>query len=794
MARLVKFFAGFVAVILVLLLAVGAWFRFFFDPNDLRQTIASQVEQQTGRTLSIDGDLELTYFPWVGMNIGRTRLSEDPAFGEGDFVSFDSASARVKVLPLLSKRVEIGKVALSGLNVNLIRNQQGVDNFASLLSRSEAAPADVPEGNGSTSMATGQIGGLEVLGAMFTMDDRQTGQLVKLANVNATTGPIGLDDSEIAIDASFDATVNEPALSARVELSGDGRRDGETFRFVNPRLTVSGQRQELSPDFNVDAFALTITAPAMSATEKVINMPAPDISLTAQGGSLDELDLTFKAESLEMLLAGDKLSLPKPVMNVKVSGDIVPAPIDASLTAAALTVAPTAETMTLNSYELDAMGVKARGSLDASNWSGDLAASGPLNVDEFSLRKLMSRLDIPLETADSDAMSRVSMQGKVFMRGNVARLDDMVMKLDDTTITGRAGMSDVARQVMDFTLDVDAINADGYLAPTAAPVEGDQGSAADAVVLDPATLQALNANGAMNIGKFTFSGIESTDVQIGLKANGGNIRVFPSKAKLYGGTYTGDIRIDASGARPTLSLNETVSGIDFNAFAATVMPDVPVHGTLSGNVLMNGSGATTSAIKSTLNGTTSFDFTNGYVDSIDLWHGVQSILALADKEAPPAGKTPRRTDFEQLKGSARVVDGVVTIENMIAAVEHLDVTGGGSVDLNESVVDVKVQAKIVEEEGKELLPRERNLLGFKVPVYVGGTIEAPSISPTKSVASVVGQLAKRKLASKLGLLNDEEGDGTTQGDVDTAVEDKKEELKDKIDEKAKDLLKDLFKK
>jgi AsmA protein len=281
-------------------------------------------------------------------------------------------------------------------------------------------------------------------------------------------------------------------------------------------------------------------------------------------------------------------------------------------------------------------------------------------------------------------------------------------------------------------------------------------------------------------------------VQIGLKADGGNIRVNPSKANLYGGTYSGDIRIDASGARPTLSLNETVSGIDFNAFAATVMPDVPVHGILSGNVLMNGSGATTGEIKSTLNGTTRFDFSDGYIDNIDLWHSVQSILALADKEAPPAGTTPRRTEFEQLKGSARVVDGVVTIEEMIASVEHLDVTGGGVVNLNDSAVDVEVQAKIVEEEGKELLPRERNLLGFKVPVFVGGTIEAPSISPTKSVTSVVAQLAKRKLAGRLGLLGDEEGDGTTQGDVDDAVEQKKEELKDKVDEKAKDLLKDIF--
>ena len=112
-------------------------------------------------------------------------------------------------------------------------------------------------------------------------------------------------------------------------------------------------------------------------------------------------------------------------------------------------------------------------------------------------------------------------------------------------------------------------------------------------------------------------------------------------------------------------------------------------------------------------------------------------MALANKAVPAAPPSPMRTSFEQLRGNATMNNGAMAIENMIASVPHLDVTGSGVADLKDSSVDVKVQAQIVEEEGEELLPRERKLVGFRVPVYIGGTIEAPSIDTGKSVSTVV---------------------------------------------------------
>jgi len=790
MKLFLKIGLGIVIGALVLLAAIGAFFRFFFDPNDIRENIASVVEERTGRQFTIEGDLELTYFPWVGMSIGRTRLGEDPAFGDGDFVAFDSASARVKVIPLLSKRIELDRVNIAGLSVNLIRDASGKDNWASLLPADDAAPAGTTDAPAtSSSFSTEKIGGLDVTNATVIIDDRQAKSKISMTNFNASTGPIRTGDTAVALTTEFDLAVSEPELNVRVQLSGEGRRDGDTIRVANPSLTVTGDRQVLADDLSVDRFNLSVEAPSLSMSDTALNVPTPRVTIEAGGGSIESLSASFDATSLEMLLEGDQLTMPNPSLQFAGRGGPFAEGVEMALTAAALRASPGAETMVLDDYTLRALGIDAAGSLTVENWSSALRASGPLTVSQFSLRNLMDRFDVPVDTADPKALTKVSLSGRLAASDKAASIQNLQMTLDDTSVSGRAGISDLSRSALDFDLNLDRIDADRYLPPEAAPVEGAGGSAADAVVLPAETLRDFNANGALKIGKLTFSGIESTNVEVGINANDGKLRVFPSKASLYGGTYSGDIRIDATGAAPVLSINETVSGIDFKAFASTVMPDAPMSGKFSGSVKLAGTGATTGELKSTLGGDIGFDFADGYVEGIDLWYSVRSIVALANKALPSAPPSPQRTPFEQLKGSATMVNGAMAIESMIAAVPHLDVTGSGMVDLKDSSVDVKVQAQIVEEEGEELLPRERKLVGFRVPVFVGGTIEAPSIDTGKSVAPVVAQLAKRALADKLGLGG---GDGDSQQDVEQAVEDKKEELKDDVEDKAKDLLKDLF--
>src|SRR6056297_1435149 len=101
MARVLKWlliaFGAVLGLLLILVLAV----TLLVDPNAYRGPIAEAVERQTGRELNISGDLELTFFPRIGILLGETRLEDAPGYGAEPFARVRSARLAVQVMPLL---------------------------------------------------------------------------------------------------------------------------------------------------------------------------------------------------------------------------------------------------------------------------------------------------------------------------------------------------------------------------------------------------------------------------------------------------------------------------------------------------------------------------------------------------------------------------------------------------------------------------------------------------------------------------------------------------------------------
>ncbi len=114
---------GLVALVLVLLVAV--WL--FVDPNDYKDRIAAGAKSATGRDLTLTGDIKLTVFPWVGLTLGPASLGNPPGFGDEPFATVQRAALRVKLIPLLRKQLQIGRLEIDGLDLRLKqqRRRQG---------------------------------------------------------------------------------------------------------------------------------------------------------------------------------------------------------------------------------------------------------------------------------------------------------------------------------------------------------------------------------------------------------------------------------------------------------------------------------------------------------------------------------------------------------------------------------------------------------------------------------------------------------------------------------------------
>ena len=82
MGRIIKYFFYAVGGLLALVLVAGITFALLFDANDYREDIAARVADASGRELVIEGDLELSLFPWLAVEIGKSRLGNAAGFGD----------------------------------------------------------------------------------------------------------------------------------------------------------------------------------------------------------------------------------------------------------------------------------------------------------------------------------------------------------------------------------------------------------------------------------------------------------------------------------------------------------------------------------------------------------------------------------------------------------------------------------------------------------------------------------------------------------------------------------------
>ena len=786
---------GVVALVALVLVVAAVFLGLIFDPNDYRDKIAELARTETGRDLRIEGELDVQYFPWLGFDVGRTQLGEDPSFGDQPFVSLDKASVRVKLLPLLGFKLEIGEVIVEGLDVNLIRNEAGVDNWQSLVDAlgGEDPPADAaPAEEGGVELAGQGIGGVTIRQAAIVFDDRQAGSKTTLEGFDLTTGSI-VPGRPVGLETGFDVKVSEGDLEARVEIAGELRLEDEELIVAAPTLSVRGGNDPRAGSVPFASFEAGFRAPQIRSDGENHEVAAPELSFAGSGGvdGLTAVAASLTAEALTA--AGETLRVQAPALEVELDAEGLAAGTPVRFAAGGLDVALGEQTMELADYRLNVLDLEVSGQVNGTRIVDDPDIRGTFAIKEFSPRALLGKLDVAVETADDTALSSFAGGGSLRVGANSLRVGDMDMRLDDTRIRGFVAQTDIETGALAFDIDIDAIDADRYLAPGAVPEEGG-GSAADAVEIPAQSLRELALSGSLKIGRLKFSGIESSNVEVGINARDGDIRVHPSRADLYGGSYTGDIRVNASGEVPVLSMNERVTDIDFGAFAGTVIEDSPLKGRVTGSLALEGRGHNTNQIRETLNGRTSFAFADGVIEGVDLMEILEGIVSLIDRKVPTRTSGPRRTEFSRLGGDAVVTDGVIRTENLTVAAAALEIGGKGMVDLNTRAVDFEIDTRIVETDGAELSPGLQKAVGYNIPVYIGGTYDAPEPARLdRSAAALVKQFGARKLVDRLGLFDkDEDKQAEGEGAAPAEGEEQPKDLEEQLEDKAKDVLRDLL--
>jgi AsmA protein len=241
MGRMFKLVGLVAAAMLVLFVTVllGVWL--LFDPNDYKDEIAAAVERATGRELTLAGDLELEVFPRLRIAVGEATLGNAQGFGDQPFARIGSARLQLALLPLLSRRVEIGEARLEGLVLNLARNAAGRNNWQDIGEAGEQDAADTAEVRDERAALNLNVDVIEVVNAEVNWNDAATGSRWQLRDFNMTASGFGPDTSfpvrvafglrgdqlELAVDARGTALLSLVENDYRLEqldvrLSGSG--------------------------------------------------------------------------------------------------------------------------------------------------------------------------------------------------------------------------------------------------------------------------------------------------------------------------------------------------------------------------------------------------------------------------------------------------------------------------------------------------------------------------------------------------------------------------------------------
>jgi AsmA protein len=331
--------------------------------------------------------------------------------------------------------------------------------------------------------------------------------------------------------------------------------------------------------------------------------------------------------------------------------------------------------------------------------------------------------------------------------------------LDETTFTGELSIPQGDNDLYSFKLQADAIDLDRYMAPA---VEGAGDAAPEEVPVEiPSDLiRLINSRGSLTIGRAQLSGMQFDNITLGLTTNNGDLRLHPVTATLFDGKYDGDVRINASGATPVMSVNERVEGVQLAALAKAMFDQDNITGTINGTFQLSGRGKDLAAIQGDLDGKIDFRLLDGAWEGTDIWYELRRARAALRQEAPPEPTLPARTRFSEVSASGPVTDGVFSNNDLLAELPFMRVTGNGAVNFVAATVDYRMNVSVLEK-----------------PELVGAGVDAGELKEfTKTVIPlrISGSLAAPKIAP----------------DLDKLVKDKaKKEVEDKLKDKLDDLLK-----
>ncbi|MDX7827571.1 AsmA family protein [Aeromonas caviae] len=678
------------------------------DPNQFKPQLAEQVRKSTGRELVIQGDIGWRFWPSLGLSLEQVALRNPAGFAEPDLVRFTRGEASVGLLPLLSHRLEIGKVTLSGAHLFIQTKADGSSNLSDLLK----ASADPKEEAASEPAATTppaasdkqpwqiSLQGIALVDASALVRDDRNGTVSRLEQLDLNLGQLAVDQW---VPVTLAAKGAQGELAFDLKGSAQLKLAREAMKSELKDLNLCGSLNQ--PAQRLDSFTLKADRLALGEWSSL------SLSLSGAQGAADKPTLAGTLEgTLKARLDENRqlLEISDGVLAAKLSGDSLPRP---------------------------QMQVKLAG-----------FARAELDKQAVALSNLVMGVD--------DAL--LSGSGAVRL-GAVPKVD-FDLKGDKLDLDAWLGQSAKAAP---------AAATSGAAAPAGAKDQAaaPANRALSTVEPDLTALKAVDLAGRLQLGSLRLKGLDLSAVDLQLALAGGQLTLKQFSAGVAGGQVTASGLLDARQQPARYQVHKRVQGVEVRPLLQTLAQTDLLEGKGDLEVEAQGSGLSEQALRSRMQGKVNLKLSDGALHGINLAEMIREARATLTGKGADQVKEVRKTDFSALTASFQIANGVARSDDIQLFAPALRVKGQGQTALVPETLDFLFLTSVVESSKGQGGKTVDELKDITIPVRIGGHWQAPSykldvkalLSNNKLLEEKARKEAERGLKKLLGDKADNEG-------------------------------------
>ncbi|WP_260962068.1 AsmA family protein [Pseudomonas citri] len=657
------------------------------------------------------------------------------------FADLQMLGLSVRVIPLLRREVQMSDVRVEGLNLRLSRDKNGHGNWEDI--GKVAAPATTANAPAPTEQPAPPSS----------------------APTEKPAQPTRLDIDSL--------TVN----NARVEYT-----DEQTGKL----LTAESIQLSTGPVHDSTNIPVTLTAFLSS------NQPAVRVRTEVTGELRFERAVQrYKFEDLKLSgeVTGDPLQ--GKALNFNAQGQLF-------LDRAANVAEWTGIKLSLNQ-------LRALGELKVNDLDKTPQLNGGVSIAQFDLANFVDSIGQKLPAMAEGSLGKVELVSRIAATPTSVDFNDINLKVDDSTFSGRIAVQDFAKQSLRAQLKADTFNVDRYLPPKSAetnsakaareaevsdteasamagagstplPNAPTQGAWSNDRLFPVERLGKLDLDADLTFGQLTLDKLPIQNAALKATGQGGLLTLENLRGDLYGGNFEAKGTLDVRQTTPQLSLQTRINRVPAEKIIESQGKTPPVKGLVTLNSAITATGNSQKALIDNLNGNAGFVINDGMLLNANLEQQLCKGIATLNRKTLSGEPRGKDTPFQQLNGNLTFHNGVANNPDLKVRIPGMTVNGNGDIDLRVLGMDYRVG--VIVEGDKSDMPDpacqvNERYVDIEWPLRCRGPLELGAKAcrlDNDGMGKVAAKLAGERLSDKID-----------------------EKLGDKVSPELKDALKGLFK-